>query len=186
MEKKMDSQTIFQGKIITVYKDKVKCPNEKIATREIVRHHGGVGILATVDDKIILVKQFRYAYNQDTIEIPAGKLEYNEDSNLAGARELEEETGYSAKKLVPITQIYPTPGYCDEIIHLYEAKDVYKVERDEDIYKVLSKKIKEVNQTMPSYKAIRGMILTEEPLIRTTTNKIKRQENLDAIRKLKD
>lgn len=136
MEKKMDSQTIFQGKIITVYKDKVKCPNEKIATREIVRHHGGVGILATVDDKIILVKQFRYAYNQDTIEIPAGKLEYNEDSNLAGARELEEETGYSAIKLVPITQIYPTPGYCDEIIHLYEAKDVYKVENplagDED------------------------------------------------------
>ena len=136
MEKKMDSQTIFQGKIITVYKDKVKCPNEKIATREIVRHHGGVGILATVDDKIILVKQFRYAYNQDTIEIPEGKLEYNEDSNLAGARELEEETGYRAKKLVPITQIYPTPGYCDEIIHLYEAKDVYKVENplagDED------------------------------------------------------
>ena len=65
-------------------------------------------------------------------------------------------------------------------------KDVYKVERDEDIYKVLSKKIKEVNQTMPSYKAIRGMILTEELLIKTTTNKIKRQENLDAIRKLKD
>ena len=65
-------------------------------------------------------------------------------------------------------------------------KDVYKVEKDEDIYKVLLKKIKEVNQTMPSYKAIRGMILTEEPLIKTTTNKIKRQENLDAIRKLKD
>ena len=65
-------------------------------------------------------------------------------------------------------------------------KDVYKVKKDEDIYKVLSKKIKEVNRTMPSYKAIRGMILTEEPLIKTTTNKIKRQENLDAIRKLKD
>lgn len=65
-------------------------------------------------------------------------------------------------------------------------KEVYKVEADEDIYKVLSKKIKEVNQTMPSYKAIRGMILTEEPLIKTTTNKIKRQENLDEIRKLKD
>ncbi len=65
-------------------------------------------------------------------------------------------------------------------------KDVYKVEKDEEIYKVLSKKIKEVNQTMPSYKAIRGMLLTEEPLIKTTTNKIKRQENLDAIRKLKD
>lgn len=65
-------------------------------------------------------------------------------------------------------------------------KEVYKVEEDEDIYKVLSKKIKEVNQTMPSYKAIRGMILAEEPLIKTTTNKIKRQENLDEIRKLKN
>ena len=65
-------------------------------------------------------------------------------------------------------------------------KDVYKVEKDEDIYIVFAKKIKEINQTMPSYKAIRGIMLTEEPLIRTTTNKIKRQENLDAIRKLKD
>jgi len=65
-------------------------------------------------------------------------------------------------------------------------KDVYKVQTDEEIYKVLSKKIKEINQTMPHYKAIRGMILTEEPLIKTTTNKIKRQENLDAIRKLKN
>ena len=62
-------------------------------------------------------------------------------------------------------------------------KDVYKVEKNEDIYTVLAKKIKEINQTMPSYKAIRGIMLTEEPLIRTTTNKIKRQENLDAIRK---
>ena len=65
-------------------------------------------------------------------------------------------------------------------------KDVYKVEKNEDIYTVLAKKIKEINQTMPSYKAIRGIMLTEEPLIRTTTNKIKRQENLDAIRKCKN
>ncbi len=65
-------------------------------------------------------------------------------------------------------------------------KDVYKVETDEQIHDVISKKIKEINQTMPHYKAIRGIILTEEPLIRTTTNKIKRQENLDAIRKLKN
>ena len=62
-------------------------------------------------------------------------------------------------------------------------KNVYKVEKNEDIYTVLAKKIKEINQTMPSYKAIRGIMLTEEPLIKTTTNKIKRQENLDAIRK---
>jgi len=128
MEKKVESEVLFKGKIITVYKDKVRCQNDRLATREIVRHHGGVGILAVIDDKIILVKQFRYAYDQDTIEIPAGKLELNEDSSYAGARELEEETGYSCKELVPVTEIYPTPGYCDEIIHLYEAKDVFKVE----------------------------------------------------------
>lgn len=63
------------------------------------------------------------------------------------------------------------------------VKDAYKVQTDKEIYAVLLKKIKEINQTMPQYKAIRGMILTEEPLIRTTTNKIKRQENLDAIKK---
>lgn len=65
-------------------------------------------------------------------------------------------------------------------------KDVYKVETDEQIYNVLLKGIKEINQTMPHYKAIRGMILTEEPLIKTTTNKIKRQENLNAIKQLKN
>ena len=119
MEKKVESQVIYNGKIITVYKDKVECPNKKIATREIVRHHGGVGILVVVDDCIVLVKQFRYAYNKDTLEIPAGKLEKGEEVSLAGKRELEEET-----------------GYCDEIIHLYQAIDPFKVENplegDED------------------------------------------------------
>lgn len=151
MEKKVESEILFDGKIITVYKDKVQCQNNNLATREIVRHHGGVGILAIVDDKIILVKQFRYAYNQDTIEIPAGKLELNEDSSNAGARELEEETGYSCKELVPVTKIYPTPGYCDEIIHLYEAKDVFKVENplagdDDEFINVLFVPIDEAYQ----------------------------------------
>ena len=78
MEKKVKSEIIYDGKIIKVYKDQVECPNKRLATREIVRHHGGVGILAVVDDCILLVKQFRYAYNKDTLEIPAGKLELNE------------------------------------------------------------------------------------------------------------
>ena len=63
------------------------------------------------------------------------------------------------------------------------VKDVYKVETDEEIYQAILSKVKEINQTMPKYKAIRGMILTEVPLIKTTTNKIKRQENLDIIEK---
>ena len=124
MEKKVKSEIIYDGKIIKVYKDQVECPNKRLATREIVRHHGGVGILAVVDDCILLVKQFRYAYNKDTLEIPAGKLE------------LGEEAGYSCKSMELINEIYPTTGYCDEVIHLYEAKGLFKVENplegDED------------------------------------------------------
>ena len=99
MEKKVKSEIIYDGKIIKVYKDQVECPNKRLATREIVRHHGGVGILAVVDDCILLVKQFRYAYNKDTLEIPAGKLELGEEAGPAGKRELEEETGYSCKSM---------------------------------------------------------------------------------------
>ena len=124
MEKKVKSEIIYDGKIIKVYKDQVECPNKRLATREIVRHHGGVGILAVVDDCILLVKQFRYAYNKDTLEIPAGKLE------------LGEEAGPSCKSMELINEIYPTTGYCDEVIHLYEAKGLFKVENplegDED------------------------------------------------------
>ena len=124
MEKKVKSEMIYDGKIIKVYKDQVECPNKRLATREIVRHHGGVGILAVVDDCILLVKQFRYAYNKDTLEIPAGKLE------------LGEEAGPACKSMELINEIYPTTGYCDEVIHLYEAKGLFKVENplegDED------------------------------------------------------
>ena len=136
MEKNVKSEIIYDGKFIKVYKDQVECPNKRLATREIVRHHGGVGILAVVDDCILLVKQFRYAYNKDTLEIPAGKLELGEEAGPAGKRELEEETGYSCKSMELINEIYPTTGYCDEVIHLYEAKGLFKVENplegDED------------------------------------------------------
>ena len=136
MEKKVKSEIIYDGKIIKVYKDQVECPNKRLATREIVRHHGGVGILAVVDDCILLVKQFRYAYNKDTLEIPAGKLELNENTEICALRELEEETGYSAKSIDKIAKFLPTPGYSDEWLYIYEAKDVFKVENpracDED------------------------------------------------------
>lgn len=123
MEKKVNGETIFQGKIIRVEKDKVLCQNNLLATREVVRHNGGVGILALVENKIILVRQFRYPYNEDTLEIPAGKLELGENPLTCGIRELEEETGYRTENLEKFATIYPTPGYCDEVLHLYEARD---------------------------------------------------------------
>ena len=136
MEKKVKSEIIYDGKIIKVYKDQVECPNKRLATREIVRHHGGVGILAVVDDCILLVKQFRYAYNKDTLEIPAGKLEANENPKDCAFRELEEETNNRAREMKFIMKVLPSPGYTSEWLYLYEAIDFEEVddalEGDED------------------------------------------------------
>lgn len=138
MEKQISSELIYDGKIIKVFRDKVEVENGHITYREVVRHHGGVGILALNHDKIILVEQYRYPYAEKTLEIPAGKLEPGEDVESCALRELEEETGYSSLKVLPITQIYPTPGYCDELLHIYEAKNIFKVENpavgDDDEY----------------------------------------------------
>lgn len=128
MEKKIDSKLIYDGKIVKLYKDTVLCQNGNHATREVVRHNGGVGVLAVIDDKILLVKQFRYPNEIFTLEIPAGKLEPNEQPRICALRELEEETGYSAKDVQQISKFLPTPGYSDEWLYIYEAKDVYKVE----------------------------------------------------------
>ena len=151
MEKKLSSELIYQGKIINVYKDKVECENGNIATREVVRHHGGVGVLAVVDDQILLVKQYRYPNATDTLEIPAGKLELNEDTGICALRELEEETGYRAKNIKKIREVYPAIGYSNEKTIIFLAKDLVKTHRHldetEDI-EVLELPIEEVKEML--------------------------------------
>lgn len=128
-EKKLSGKLIFDGKVVKVELDEVLCPNGNKSFREIIRHNGGAAILCvTPDDKIILERQFRYAYDEVIYEIPAGKLELNEDPYDAAIRELEEETGNKASKLIHLTDIYPTCGYSSEIIHLYLATDVKHTE----------------------------------------------------------
>lgn len=134
-EKKINSEVIYDGKILTLVKDKVLCPNNEEAYREIVRHNGGAAILVVNDkNEVLLIKQFRYAYDEIIYEIPAGKLESNEDPYSAAMRELEEETGYKAKELISLGVIYPTCGYSSEKIHLYLAKGLSlgKVHLDDD------------------------------------------------------
>lgn len=116
---------IYDGKIITVHCDTVSLVDGSAAKREIVDHPGGVAVAAlTEDDEILLVRQFRYAYKEVLYEIPAGKLEKGENPYDAGIREFEEECGAKAKNVFSLGKMYPTPGYCSEIIHLYGATDL--------------------------------------------------------------
>lgn len=122
-EKKLGSQIQFDGKIIRVEVDEVELPNGKKSRRECVRHSGGAAVLFVNDNKIALVKQFRYVYGKEIYEIPAGKINKGESPKLSALRELEEETGYRAQSCKHIADIYPTPGYTDEIIYIYLVDD---------------------------------------------------------------
>lgn len=136
-EKTIGTTPIFQGRIIKVQVDDVTLPDGKHAKREIVKHPGAVGLIAlTKDKKIVLVEQYRKALERSLLEIPAGKLEPGEEPALTAERELEEETGYRAENLTYITSFYTSPGFADEIIHMYLATELEQVENpaagDED------------------------------------------------------
>ena len=124
-EKTLSSQPIYNGRIIKVHVDTVELPNGNTSTREIVNHPGGVGILALdQDNNVLTVTQYRYAYQKSLLEIPAGKLEEGEDPYCAALRELHEETGASTDALTPLGDVYPSPGFTDEIIRLYLARNL--------------------------------------------------------------
>lgn len=118
-EKQKVSKTLYDGKILKLCVDEVELPDGRKAEREIVRHCGGAAVLFIRDNKVALVRQYRYAYAKETYEIPAGKVEEGEDAYVAAIRELEEETGYRAKTLSHLQDIYPSPGYTDEVVHIF-------------------------------------------------------------------
>ena len=135
-EVKTGSQEIFDGVILHLFKDTVELPNGNSATREVIRHVGAVGVIPVTDDgKVLVERQFRYPLDSVITEIPAGKLDsFTEDRLSAAKRELEEETGYTAKEWMPLGDYYPTPAYCDERITLYLARGLELGQRhlDED------------------------------------------------------
>ena len=127
MEKELNKEIIYDGKIMTITKEEVELEDGNHAYREVLYHHGGVCILAVKDHKILLVKQFRYPNRIDTLEIPAGKLEKDEDTKECAFRELEEETNHRAKEMKFITKFLPSPGYTSEWLYLYQAIDFKEV-----------------------------------------------------------
>lgn len=125
IEKTLSSETIFDGRILHVRRDTVRLPDGGEAFREVVDHPGGVCILALDDEgRALLVSQFRYPYGKVLRELPAGKLEYGEDPREAAIRELKEETGAVAGEFRSLGELYPSPGYCGEIIRMYLARDL--------------------------------------------------------------
>lgn len=123
-ETKVNSKEIYSGQIIQVYVDTIALANGQQATREVVRHCPCVAVLAVTDeDKVVLVRQFRYPANKPLLEVPAGKMDgaASETAIQTAARELAEETPYTAQRLELIHQFYTAPGFCDEYMYLYRA-----------------------------------------------------------------
>ena len=125
-------QVYLIDKINSLKKDKVLCPNGEESVREIITHRGGVGILIKVDDKFIIEKQFRYALGKEIYELPAGKLEADEEPLEAAKRECLEETGYRPLEMIHLGDMVPTCGYSNEVIHFYYCPKSVKEERHLD------------------------------------------------------
>lgn len=129
-EKEISSKRVFDGRLLRVRVDTVKLPNGVESTREVVEHPGAVAVIAiTKDNEMVLVRQFRKATGEVLLEVPAGVPEKGEKGEDAARRELEEETGYHAKKITKVWEGYASPGYSNELIKYYLAQDMNLMEQ---------------------------------------------------------
>ena len=132
-EDKISSAQIFSGKLIDLYLDNVRLPNGKQSTREWLNHPGAVCLVPILNNgDILLIRQFRYGPREEFIEIPAGKLDKNEEPLKCGLRELEEETGYKSNKLTFLTNIHPAIGFSNEKMWMYLAEELELSEKKLD------------------------------------------------------
>jgi len=165
MEKWIKQEEIYKGKIFSLWGGQVALDNGEVAMREYIRHSGGVGIVPVIDGNVILIRQFRIAIERELIELPAGRLEPNEEPTTCAARELEEEIGYRAGKLIPIASYFASVGNSNERMYLFLALDLVKTERhlesDERIREVVMSletvKEKLANQEFEDSKTIIGL-----------------------------
>ncbi|MGA4719550.1 NUDIX hydrolase [Fictibacillus nanhaiensis] len=126
-EKTISKEQIYSGKVIDLYIEEVELPNKKTGKREVVKHPGAVAVLAVTDEgKMLMVEQFRKPLEKTIIEIPAGKLEKGEDPLECAKRELLEETGFACESMESIGSFYTSPGFADELIHLYYTNTLTK------------------------------------------------------------
>ena len=122
-EKTLKSEPIYEGLIFRITHDTVLLENDKTTFRDVLWHNGGVCVIPVTDNnEIYLVKQFRYPFGTALREVPAGKLEKDEEPEVCGKRELLEETGFTCREFIYLGEMLPTPAYNSEITHIYLAK----------------------------------------------------------------
>lgn len=133
-EKQLNSTNVYKGRLLDVYSDEIVLPNGHKSKREYIKHVGAACVVPVDNDgNVIIEKQFRYPFSKVLTEIPAGKLDSKAEPHLEAAlRELKEETGYSAEKMIYLGEFYPTCAYSDEIIHMYLATGLIKGEQKLD------------------------------------------------------
>ncbi len=166
-EKTIATKEIYNGRILNFKIDTVELPNGEIAERELIEHPGGVGVVAVDEDmNVYMVEQFRKPYEKNLLEIPAGKLDKNENIETCGRRELEEEVGCVAEKFQYLGSCFPTVGYTNEITHLYLATGLEKTKQrldDDEFLNVYKMPIKEVidrimNNEISDAKTVMGIL----------------------------
>ena len=128
IEKTVKANYIFRGKILTLRCDEAELPDGKPCSREFIEHSGGACVLYVKEGKVLLVRQYRYPYAESIYEIPAGKLDKGEEPIKTAARELEEEGGLVADELKLLYVMYPSPGYTNEKIYIYQALSAHETE----------------------------------------------------------
>ena len=131
----LDGEEVFSGKLLHVYRDRVRLPNQNTTTREYIRHPGAALIVPVLaNGELLLERQYRYPLHTDIIEFPAGKLDAGEEPLTTAQRELHEETGYRAEHWRELGQLTPLPAYSDETIYCFCAEELTleKAQRDED------------------------------------------------------
>jgi len=138
-EKQIKTETVYDGLIVKVKMDIAELQNGNRVKREVVEHPGGVCVVAvTKENKVLLVRQFRYTIKDEMLEIPAGKLEKGEDPFECAVRELSEETGYTANEWIDLGVIYPSAGVYSERLYQYLALDLQPGEMHLDENELLS------------------------------------------------
>lgn len=131
-ESRLDSEQLVDGRLLKVYRDRVRLPDGKESVREWIDHPGAAAVVPLFDDgSTLLVRQYRYPSRRTFLEVPAGKVDIaGQDPEAVAGRELEEETGWRAKSLTRLGSLYPCIGYSNEIIHLYLGEQLEKGEQN--------------------------------------------------------